>query len=527
MMLAVSKADIRLHLLCIFFAVGSFVWGYNVGILSSVLVHPGFVEAMGHPNPSRKGVITAIYYLGTCEWIYRGISYVFLSHAASDYFGRRYAALTGIFIVAVGNAFECGATGDGAYAMMIVGRIISGTGVGMLSTSVPLYQRYFFPHHPTPDLKRKKYHVNRIDVSEVAPAGKRGKYVVLNHVGFVAGLAAGFWVGYGVTFWNATEHDIYVSWRFSLAVILIPCFIFGIGLPFLPETPRWLIEHGHHDEARRSLYWLREGSFTEEQIDEELSRILENVEQHRSQSASWTILFTDRNLFNRLWRASLLQFMAQMCGATAMKYYLPTLFEKLGLPTRVTLMAGGIESTLKIGMTVIEMFLIDRLGRRVTLTAGCVAMGLGMLINGVLGQVYPDNTNSAADVSCIVFIFIYALGYSMGFGPAAWVYGSEIFPTSVRARGLNFSASGGAIGSIVVAQVWPVGIDAIGSNIYFFFMAVNVVCIPIIVLLYPETKGRALEDMDLLFNKAIIGVEEIDEHTEPVLPKNVSNSSRS
>ncbi|XXG95281.1 hypothetical protein Hte_001542 [Hypoxylon texense] len=441
MALVVTKADIRLHLLCIFFAVGSFVWGYNVGILSSVLVHPGFVEAMGHPSPSRKGVITAIYYLGTC-----------------DYFGRRYAALTGIFTVAVGNAFECGASGNGAYAMMIVGRIISGIGVGMLSTSVPLYQ------------------------SEVAPAGKRGKYVVLNHVGFVAGLAAGFWVGYGVTFWNTTEHDIYVSWRFSLAVILIPCFIFGVGLPFLPETPRWLIEHDHHDEARKSLYWLREGSFTAEQIDAELSRIQEDVEQHRARNASWVVLFTDRNLFNRLWRASLLQFMAQMCGATAMKYYLPTLFEKLGLPTRVTLMAGGIESTLKIGMTVIEMFLIDRLGRRVTLTAGCVAMGLGMLI----------------------------------------------FPTSVRARGLNFSASGGAIGSIVVAQVWPVGIDTIGSNIYFFFMAVNFVCIPIIVLLYPETKGRPLEDMDLLFNKTIAGVEgEIDEHTEPVLPKNVSNLSRS
>lgn len=73
--------------------------------------------------------------------------------------------------------------------------------------------------------------------------------------------------------------------------------------------------------------------------------------------------------------------MAQMCGATAMKYYLPTLFAKLGLPTRVTLLAGGIESTLKIGMTVIEMLLIDRLGRRVTLTAGCVAMSFGMLVS--------------------------------------------------------------------------------------------------------------------------------------------------
>ncbi|KAI1405040.1 general substrate transporter [Hypoxylon fuscum] len=495
-MVLVTNADIRLHLLCIFFALGSFAWGYNIGILSSVLVHPGFVKTMGHLTPSRKGVITAIYYLGTC--------YIFISHPASDLVGRRFAALIGISTVALGSAFESGATGFGAYAMMIVGRIISGVGVGMLSTSVPLYQ------------------------SEVAPAGKRGKYVVLNHVGFVAGLAVGFWVGYAVTFWNVTEHDLHVSWRFSLAVILIPCFIFGVGLPFLPETPRWLIEHNRYDEACKTLHWLRDGSFTEEDIDAELLHIRENVEEYRGQSNSWTTLFTDHNLFNRLWRASLLQFMAQMCGATAMKYYLPTLFAKLGLPTRVTLMAGGIESTLKIGMTVIEMLLIDRLGRRVTLSAGCVAMGLAMLVNGVLGQVYPDNTNSAADVICIAFIFIYALGYSVGFGPAAWVYGSEIFPTSVRARGLNFSASGGAIGSIVVAQVWPVGIDTIGSNIYFFFMAVNLVCIPIILMFYPETKGRALEDMDSLFNQVVGGVgDEIDEPTEPVLPKNGRRPSQS
>lgn len=108
---------------------------YNVGILSSVLVHPGFVETMGHPTPSQKGLITAIYYLGT--WT----SYIFLSHPASDYLGRRYAAFTGTLTVAVGNALECGARGPSAYAMMVAGRVICGIGVGIVSTSVPLYQR--------------------------------------------------------------------------------------------------------------------------------------------------------------------------------------------------------------------------------------------------------------------------------------------------------------------------------------------------------------------------------------------------
>ncbi|RYO82765.1 hypothetical protein DL764_009558 [Monosporascus ibericus] len=404
-MFLISKAVLRLHIVCVFFAIGSFVWGYNVGILSSVLVHPGFVETMGHPTPSQKGLITAIYYLGT--WT----SYIFLSHPASDLFGRRYAALTGIVTVAVGNAVECSARGPGAYAMMVAGRIICGMGVGIVSTSVPLYQS-------------------------------------------LRGAAR---VGYGVTFWDATEYDINISWRVSLAVILIPCSIFGGGLPFLPESPRWLVEHGHYERARRSLRWLREGSFADEQIEIELARIGEDVEEYKTSGNNWLSLFRNRNLFNRLWRASLLQFMAQMCGAAAMKYYLPTLLAELGVSTRITLMVGGIESTLKIGMTIIDIFLIDRLGRRATLVGGCIAMGLGMLI----------------------------------------------FPTSVRARGLNFSASGGAIGSIITAQVWPVGNDNIGSRIYFYFMGINFACIPIIYLFYPETKGLSLEDMDFIFHAAM------------------------
>ncbi|KAJ8106056.1 hypothetical protein ONZ43_g7192 [Nemania bipapillata] len=305
---------------------------------------------MGYPTASQRGVITAIYYLGT--WA----SYIFISHPASDRMGRRYAALTGIAIVAVGTAFESGASGPGAYSMMIAGRIISGIGTGLVSTAVPLYQ------------------------SEVAPASKRGKYVVLNHVGFVVGLAVGFWVGYGVTFWSNTAYGESVSWRFSLAINLIPSVIFGAGLPFLPESPRWLIEHGRHERALRSLYWLREESFTNEQIHLELSRICDDVDAYRGSGTSWLTLFTDANLFSRLWRASLLQFMAQMCGAAAMKYYLPTLLEKLGLSTRIALLAGGIESSLKIAMILVEMILIDRLGRRITLVSGTLAMGFALLV---------------------------------------------------------------------------------------------------------------------------------------------------
>lgn len=200
--------------------------------------------------------------------------------------------------------------------------------------------------------------------------------------------------------------------------------------------------------ARKILTQLRQGSHDAESISDELQDIKLSVESRRRSTKNSFIalslsLFQEPALFARLWRAFLLQFMAQMCGATAMKYYLPTLLKALGLSTRLALMAGALETTAKIGMTVIEMWLIDRFGRKVCLVSGSLVMGFAMLvscfhhhlflsvanirqINGILPLSFPNNSNHIADGICIAFIFIYAMGYSIGLGPAAWIYSSEV-----------------------------------------------------------------------------------------------------
>lgn len=103
--------------------------------MATIYVHPGFKKALHKPDAAHTGLITAIYYLGT--WT----SYIFISHPLSDYLGRRYAASAGVFVVCVGAALQAGARGPGSFAMMIVGRILAGMGVAVVSTSVPMYQR--------------------------------------------------------------------------------------------------------------------------------------------------------------------------------------------------------------------------------------------------------------------------------------------------------------------------------------------------------------------------------------------------
>jgi MFS family permease len=109
---------------------------YNIGIMATIYVHPGFKKALHKPDAAHTGLITAIYYLGT--WV----SYLFISHPLADRLGRRYAAAVGTFVTCIGASLIAGARGNGSYSMMIIGRIICGMGVAVVSTSVPLYQRY-------------------------------------------------------------------------------------------------------------------------------------------------------------------------------------------------------------------------------------------------------------------------------------------------------------------------------------------------------------------------------------------------
>ncbi|KAK2001485.1 general substrate transporter [Colletotrichum falcatum] len=435
--------------------------------MGTVIANNGFDDATGHMPLPKKGYIISSYYLGT------SISYLLLSHPLSDWLGRRYAALVGTMVVSTGAILQVISNGATSFSTMIAGRIVSGLGVAIVSTSVPLYQ------------------------AEVSPAKKRGHFVTVNHVGFIAGIATGLWIGYFVRFWRSRTGEFW-GWRLSILLEIVPALIFGLGLPWIPETPRWLIEHGKKDEARLTLRWLREGTIDDEQIDNEFSAIIDDTEEYHQSGLNWLSLLKEKALFARLWRAMLLQFMSQVCGASGIKYYLPYLLESLGLGMGVAVMAAAIEMTVKIFFTVLEMFIIDRFGRRNCLAAGCAIMAVSLLINAALTQLYGYARNTAASVVCITFIFVYAMGFSIGFGPVTWIYNTEIFPTSVRARGLNFASVGGSFGATIATIGWSYALS-FRNDIHFFFSAINIICIPVIYTFFPETKGRGLEDMDALF----------------------------
>jgi cyanate permease len=161
----------------------------------------------------------------------------------------------------------------------------------------------------------------------------------------------------------------------NVSQILLPLNLVNIS------SPRWLVEQGRPEAARKSLGWLRHHTSNHYSIWNEVEEIQNDIERHKTALQSWTMLFSHRPLFNRLWRAALLHFMGQMCGNTSMKYYLPSILISLGLSRKAALLTGGIEATIKIAMTVFESWIIDKAGRRPTLVIACVIMGFALFVS--------------------------------------------------------------------------------------------------------------------------------------------------
>ncbi|RKL21921.1 hypothetical protein BFJ68_g2230 [Fusarium oxysporum] len=287
----------------------------------------------------------------------------------------------------------------------------------------------------------------------------------------------------------------------------VPALLFLGGVLFIPESPRWLVETDQVEAASESLCKLRGLSAAE--IQPELDEIRANILWHQENSiTSARVFIQQKPLWSRLWRAWSLAFLQQMSGAAGIRYYLPTNFIAAGTSEELSLLASGIDGTVQVVCTVAAMFFIDKLGRRHSLGIGAIIMAFCLMINGALQTAYPGQNNQSANYVNIFFIFFFTVGYSMGFGPCAWIYASEIFPANCRSKGLAISSSGSSLGSIIVGQVWPVAVSRIGPRVYFIFMAFNVFAAILVYACYPETKNKTLEELDSHFGSLNVHSEE-------------------
>jgi len=192
------------------------------------------------------------------------------------------------------------------------------------------------------------------------------------------------------------------------------------------------------------------------------------------------------------------QFFQQIGGCNATIYYSTILFNKsIGLNSKLSLIMGGVNMIVYAIFATVSWFIIERVGRRKLFLGGTVGQSLSMVL--IFACLIPGTAESAKGAA--VGIFLYLAFFGATWLPLPWLYPAEINPIKTRAKANAVSTCTNWLWNFFVVMITPIMIDNIGWGTYLFFAIVNAFFLPVIYIYYPETRGRSLEEIDLIFAK--------------------------
>ncbi|KAK2590337.1 hypothetical protein QQS21_011980 [Conoideocrella luteorostrata] len=359
---------------------------------------------------------------------------------------------------------------------LIVGRIITGVGTGMESSTVPTYQ------------------------SETCPSSLRGRLVSAEVLFVGIGIAVAYWFNYGMSFVDGS-----VAWRLPIAMqnaiaVSVVVLVFA-----LPESPRWLFNHNRKTEAVQVLCDVYDKRPDQESIVAEVNAIERALEIESETERSFFSVFKNDKLRTRyrVILAWLMQFMNQISGINLIVYYMPTVLEvNVGMSPGLSRILGGcINLQFAIG-SLLPTFALDRMGRRKTMIWGCCGLGFCMaMVSGLTSQSDQGETVRGSNFASasVAFFFLYMLIYGATVNCVPWVYVPELLPLNARTQGTAIAVSSNWLWNFTVGMITPILISRLGWKAYLIFTATNAVFVPLVYFLYPETSNVRLEDVDAIF----------------------------
>lgn len=443
-----------LTLVCLIAALGGLLFGYDTAVIAGAI---GFLQEHFQLDATLKGWAASSALLGCVL----GVSF---AGAVSDRFGRKpVLILAGVlFLVsAIGTAVP------DRFTTFIVFRVLGGIGVGVASMASPMY------------------------IAEVSPAAVRGRMVSINQFAIITGMLVIYFVNYviaaqGDPSWNRTT-----GWRWMFGSGVAPAAVFLALLTLVPESPRWLIEHGRAPAARAVL--TRVGG--EAYANTELAALEQALATDRARAVS------DLHLSPGLRRAVLigvaLAILQQVTGINVFLYYAPEIFKQLGAGVDVALLQTIVVGAVNLGFTVVAIRTVDALGRRPLMILGASGMGVCLVAMGLAAQL------GAISLWVLAFVLGYIACFALSVGPVTWVLLAEIYPTRLRGRALSVATFCLWIANFVVSQTFPM----LDGNVWLverfrhgFPFYLYAVCCAVLVFvvwrLVPETRGRSLEEIE-------------------------------
>lgn len=424
-------------------ALGGLLFGYDTGVISGAILFISRDFSLG----TRLQEFTISVVLIGC------VIGSALTGAIADRIGRRLTLLLAGAIFLAGALVSAFASGEPA---LLAGRFVVGLGVGFSSVVAPLY------------------------ISEVAPAGVRGALVSLYQFAITVGILGAYLVDY--LFAPGGQ------WRHMLGFAAFPSLVLIAGMIVMPESPRFLFKIGHDSRARDVLTRISEGpddSATEERTILEALRVKSGGFAALKAPAVRLALFIGIAL-------AVLQ---QITGINTIIYYGPQIFQMAGIASASnSILAETAVGTVNVLMTLIAIFLVDRVGRKPLLYAGLAGMFVALASLAVAFA--QPHLSGALGTIALGSMMLYVGCFAFSLGPIVWLLLSEIFPLPARGLGMSISTLANWVGNFLVSQFFLTMIQRLGRPATFWVYAVLcVVTILFVRSMVPETKREVLEQI--------------------------------
>ena len=333
-----------------------------------------------------------------------------------------------------------------------------------------------------------------------------------------------FWIDYGTNYIGGTgDTQSEAAWLLPLCLQLVPGLVLGIGMIFMPFSPRWLVHHDREKEARHVLSYLRDLPEDHELIELEFleikaqstfeKRSIAERWPHLVELKAWNIfklqfvaigsLFTTKAMFRRVIVATVTMFFQQFTGINAVLYYAPSIFKALGTSSNTTsLLATGVVGVAMFLATIPAVLYIDKFGRKPIMLTGAAGMAIcHFIIAAIFGTCGKDwASHKAAGWAACTFVWLFVVNFGYSWGPCAWTIISEVWPVSNRAYGIALGASANWMSNFIIGQITPDMLENLKYGTFIFFGLVGCTGGFLFIWLYvPETKRLTLEEMDILF----------------------------
>ncbi|KAJ5720351.1 uncharacterized protein N7483_008285 [Penicillium malachiteum] len=482
-----APVTMKTYFMCAFAAFGGLFFGYDSGYISGVLGMDYFIETFEGLDKAttpaadfvipawKKSLIVSILSAGT----FFG---ALLAGDLADWFGRRTTIIAGCIVFLIGVALQAASS---ALGLLVAGRLIAGFGVGFVSAVIILY------------------------MSEIAPRKVRGAIVSGYQFCITIGLMLASCIDYATE--NRQDSG---SYRIPVSIQMMWAIILGVGLLFLPESPRYFIRKEQKDKAREALARVRGQPADSEYINSELDEIeanhfyeMQSIPNDGGYFGSWINCFRgslwkpNSNLRRTILGTSL-QMMQQWTGVNFVFYFGTTFFTQLGTIQNPFLLSI-ITTIVNVLSTPLSFYAIEKFGRRPLLLWGALGMIVCQFIVAIIGV--TDGSDHKAVAAMIAFICIYIFFFASTWGPGAWVVIGEIYPLAIRSRGVALSTASNWLWNCIIAVITPYMVDTdqgnLGAKVFFIWGGLCTCAFVYTYFLIPETKGLTLEQVDKMMEE--------------------------